>query len=104
MKKLLAVTMLLAGCATQSGVIPEGRDSYLVLISGGLATSGIELKIKAHKEANAYCAGQNKRVETISEKNTQAGLDSDHPAEELKFRCIANPDVPEAAAPAKEAH
>lgn len=35
MKKVILMAVLLTGCATQSGVIPEGKDSYLLIMSGG---------------------------------------------------------------------
>ncbi len=98
MKKTILVAMLLAGCATQSGVIPEGKDSYLLLMSGGISSAPIDLKIKAHKEANAYCMGLNKRPETIAEKTSSVGITSDVAEEELKFKCIANPDLPDVPA------
>jgi hypothetical protein len=100
MKKVILASVLLTGCATQSGVIPEGKDSYLLLMSGGISSAPIDLKIKAHKEANAYCMGFNKRPETIAEKTSQSGMTSDVADEELKFRCIANSDVPDVPADA----
>ncbi|NNM68958.1 MAG: hypothetical protein HKM00_03140 [Gallionella sp.] len=95
MKKVILMAALLSGCATHSGVIPEGKEGYLILLSGGYGfASATDLKIAAHKEANAFCAGLNKRPETLSEKNAQPGILSDFSEEELKFRCIANPDSP----------
>ncbi len=94
MRKAALLAILLSGCATQSGVMPEGKDSYLVILSAGYGfTSSADLKIRAHKEAAAFCGGQHKRPETIYEHTAQPGLDS--PPEELKFRCVAAGDAQE---------
>jgi hypothetical protein len=101
--KMIFLVMLLAGCATQSGVMPEGQDAYLIILSGGYGfTSSIDLKIKAHKEAGAFCMSLDERPETIYEKSILAGIDSDSPGEELKFRCIASAvaqEAPQKSAP-----
>jgi hypothetical protein len=95
MKQVILMAALLSGCATHSGIIPEGKDGYLIMLSGGHGfASATDLKITAHQEANAFCAGLNQRPETLLEKNVQAGILSDFSEEELKFRCIANPDSP----------
>ncbi len=98
MKKTALMAILLAGCTTQSGVIPEGKDAYLVIMSPGYGfTSLTDLRIRAHKQAGAFCGGLNKRPETISERTLEAGITSDHPEETLKFRCVAAGDTQEAA-------
>lgn len=106
-QKIILAALLLAGCATQSGVIPEGRDGYLLILSGGYGfASAIDLKIRAHQEAGAFCMGQNQRPETIYEKTIPAGIEGDKPGEELKFRCVATPDAlnaPSADVPAAPA-
>ncbi len=90
MKKALLLAILLSGCAAQSGVMPEGKDAYLVILSAGYGfTSSADLKIQAHKEAAAFCGGQHKRPETIYEHAGQPGMASDRSQEELKFRCVA---------------
>jgi hypothetical protein len=65
----------------------------LILSSGyGLASAG-DLKISAHREANAFCSRLGKRPETVTEKTTQSGAVSDFHEEELKFRCVADATV-----------
>lgn len=90
MKNVMLMAVLLTGCATYSGVIPDGKESYIVIASGGhgFASSG-ELKIDAYKEANAYCVKLDKQLETISVKTTEAGILSEYAEAELRFRCIA---------------
>ena len=90
MKKLILLVFVLTGCATNSGVIPDGKDAYLVLVSGGhgFASAGV-LKIDAYKEASAYCKKLDKQLETISDKTIQAGVLASSSEAELRFKCIA---------------
>ena len=90
MKKLMLLVLFLTGCATNSGVIPEGKDSYIVIVSAGHRfTSSGDLKIEAYKEANAYCKKFDKQIETILEKTIQAGVLANSSEAELKFKCIS---------------
>jgi len=90
MKRALLLTILLTGCATQSGVLPEGQDSYLLIMSSGYGlASSADLKIDAHKEASAFCAKLGKQPETVYENTSQSGAVSDFHEEYLKFRCVA---------------
>lgn len=89
MKNLMLLAVFLTGCATNSGIIPEGKDSYIVIVSAGHRfTSSGDLKIEAYKEANAYCKKFDKQIETILEKTIQAGVLANSSEAELKFKCI----------------
>ncbi len=91
MKRMLLLPVIfLLGCATHSGVIPDGKDSYIIILSGdgGYVSAGA-LKIDAYKEANAYCKKRNKQLETISENIIQAGLLSKSSEVDIRFRCIS---------------
>jgi hypothetical protein len=90
MNKTILLALLLSGCATYSGVIQDGKDSCIVIASGGHGfASSAELKIDAYREANTYCATLDKQLETIAVKTTEAGILSKFSEAELKFRCIA---------------
>lgn len=99
MKRALLLAILLTGCATQSGVIPEGKDAYLLILSSGYGmASATDLKIDAHKEAYEHCRKLGKLPETIYEKTDPRGAMSDFHEEELKFKCVAAPNVSSAPA------
>lgn len=90
MKNVIVLALFLTGCATYSGVIPDGKDSYIVIASGGHGfTSSGDLKIDAYKEANAYCMKLDKQLETISAKTIEAGILTKFSEAELKFKCIS---------------
>jgi hypothetical protein len=89
MKNVIILALFLAGCATNSGIIPDGKDSYIVIVSGGHRfTSSSDLKIDAYRDANAYCKKLDKQIETISERSIQAGVLTNSSEAELKFKCI----------------
>ena len=89
MKKLTILILALSGCAAHSGVIPDGKDSYLVIVSQGMGFSSAgDLKASAYKEASLFCRRAGKRLETISDKTVQQGLLSDSAEAEVKFKCI----------------
>lgn len=91
MKKLILLTLFLSACASTSGIIPDGKNSFIVIISGGHRfTSASDLKIDAYKEANAYCKKFDMQIETISERSIQSGVLTNSSEAELKFKCIAN--------------
>ncbi|MCR4303994.1 MAG: hypothetical protein NUV63_07195 [Gallionella sp.] len=90
MKKLMLLVILMAGCASHSGVIADGKDAFIVIESGNSSTSAGDLKIAAYKEANAYCKKLNKRFESISEHIVRAGVLSRYSEVDVRFRCIAD--------------
>jgi hypothetical protein len=99
MRRAFIWAILLTGCATESGVIPEGKDAYLLILSSGHGlASSVDLKIDAHKEANDFCMKLGKRPETIYEKTDPNGAMSDFHEEELKFKCVADPNISSASA------
>jgi hypothetical protein len=89
MKWIIFLAIFISGCATHSGVLPEGKDSYVVIVSGGhsFASSG-DLKIDAYIEAATYCKKAGLRLEVISEKITQKGVLDDFSEAYIKFRCV----------------
>jgi len=91
MKIVLLLASFLTACSTNSGIIPDGKDSFIVILSGAHRySSSSDLKIDAYKEANAFCRKSDKQIETISERTIQAGILSNSAEAELKFKCIPN--------------
>jgi len=86
----------LAGCATvASDVVPIGRDTYQLSMTGvGFATQA-NTNIKALKAANAYCEKMNKHMEF--QHNSESGVYGWSPRQDnLVFMCL-NADDPEYA-------
>lgn len=86
----------LTGCATiSSDVVPIGRDTYQMSMTGvGFATQA-NTNIKALKAANAYCEKMNKHM--VFQHNSESGVYGWSPRQDnLVFMCL-NADDPEYA-------
>lgn len=94
---LMAMTIL-CGCASQTGVMANGPDTYSILITGGsgFVSSG-SLKARAYQQAASYCAGRGKIMEIVDDQEQRGGVLGKFPEAQIKFRCISH-----ASAPAKE--
>jgi len=63
--------VLVAGCASNSGVVPAGPDAYIVSRQAATGFSGSgSLKADALREANQHCASQQKALKVV--KTTEA--------------------------------
>ena len=87
--------LVLAGCASNSGVVPIGRDTYMVSrqVATMLSGSGT-VKADAYREANQYCTNQNRslQVVNVSESKPPYG-DSNLPKAEIQFMCLDAKDA-----------
>ncbi len=76
------------GC-TSTGVIPMDKDTYMLGKRSAQVGFGPPVGAKAdvYREANEFCAKQNKKVETTELKMTNSGFF--RPASvSLHFRCV----------------
>jgi hypothetical protein len=84
----------LVGCMFRStGVVPMGQGNYMVAktSAGGGFVSADGTKAKLFKQANAFCAEQNKQLVTtkVSAEDGRLFVRSAHA--EIQFRCEAAP-------------
>jgi uncharacterized protein YceK len=93
MKQLLlaiALTLVLTGCSS-TGIVPMDKDTYMLSKRSPQLGFGKAYAVTAdvYREANDFCAQQNKKVETVK-------LDTDNsrfgtPASaSLQFRCVSD--------------
>lgn len=89
----LAVVMaaLVSGCATSSGVVALGSDTYKISRTEWGLRSSDHVKAVAIKEANAYAKKRGKAILVIKtvESDDQVGA---MPAAEVFFKCLATND------------
>ena len=85
---------LTTACATNSGVIPIGQDTFLVSRQAGSGFGGLgALKGEAFKEASAYCVGQDKTLQIVTTNESQPPyILGNYPRVELQFMCLNNTD------------
>jgi hypothetical protein len=83
----MAVSLCVA-CSTTSGVVPSGKDTYLISRSEkGFDKTGARVKAAIFKEASDFCAESGKTMEVIkANEKDMVPLRSDAQAE-VKFRC-----------------
>ena len=84
---LLLSAAILAGCASTTGVIPAGKDTFMISREdNGPASSLGSIKAAVYKEANAYCAGQGKAMEIVRETDVPRSF-GQFPQTSLHFKC-----------------
>lgn len=95
MNRLLLIGfLLLSACASNSGVISIGPDTFMVSRQAATGFSGLgTLKADAFKEANQYCSSKNKylRVTNTSESAPPYVL-GNFPRAEVQFMCLEKTD------------
>lgn len=89
------VAATLAGCASNTGIIPIGTDTYMVSRQAATGFSGSgSLKAEAFQEANAYCAAQGKSLQVVSTQEAQPPfLLGNYPKAEVQFMCLKAGDA-----------
>ena len=87
------LALILTGCTSSSGIIPDGESSYRVMLTGdtGFTNSGT-LQKNAYKEASSFCMGKDKTLETITMDSKQSRPFGGWPEATLIFRCSERND------------
>ena len=87
--------IFLAGCASNSGVVLMGQDTFMVSRQAATGFSGSgTLKAEALQEASQYCANQNMSLQVINIIEAKPPyIFTNFPKAEVQFRCFdANQD------------
>jgi hypothetical protein len=92
---LYATTLLIAGCAANSGVVPIGQDTYMVSRQAATGFSGMgTLKAEAFREASQYCTGNGKSVQVVNTTEAQPPfILGNFPKAEVQFMCLNKGDA-----------
>jgi hypothetical protein len=82
--------LILAGCASQTGVVPNGQGGYLIAKQAATGFPGLgNLKAEAMGEANQYCQNQGREFLLTNETETQPPyLLGNYPRAEISFQCV----------------
>jgi hypothetical protein len=82
--------LLVAGCASQTGVVPNGQGGYLIAKQAATGFPGLgNLKAEAMGEANQYCQSQGREFLLTNEMETQPPyLLGNYPRAEISFQCV----------------
>lgn len=92
---LLLPAAFFSGCASNSGITPIGKDTYMVSRQAATGFSGSgTLKAEAFQEANAYCTGQGKTLQVVSTQEAQPPfVFGNYPKAEVQFMCLTAGDA-----------
>lgn len=91
MKKIMPFAFLaLVGCASNSGVVAMGPDSYFVSRQAATGFSGQgTLKAEAMAEAGTFCTKKGKTAEVTSQQDAKPPfILGNYPKTEITFRCV----------------
>ena len=80
----------LAGCASHTGVVPNGQGGYLIAKQAATGFPGLgNLKAEAMDEANQYCVSQGREFLLTNATETQPPyVLGNYPRTEIEFRCM----------------
>jgi hypothetical protein len=90
MRKLLLLALLpIAGCASHSGVVGVGGNSYLITKQAATGFPGLgNMKTEVIQEASAHCTTQKRQVQIGNISETQPPyILGNYPRVEVNFRC-----------------
>lgn len=84
---LLAAILTIAGCASSTGVVPTGPDSFMVANHGvmGYSSAGAQ-KAQAFQLASDYCRNLGKNMHPINTAESPSGFGKIASAE-VAFKC-----------------
>jgi len=85
-----SIALLVCGCASNSGIIPTGADTYMVSRQAATGFSGLgTLKADALEEATQYCLRENKNLHVISATEAEPPfIFGNFPKANVQFKCV----------------
>jgi putative hemolysin len=83
----LVLSVTLSACASTTGVVSTGKNTYMIAREDNGPTASIgAIKASTFKEAGAFCAGQGKSLQVVKESDTPRSL-GQFPQTTLHFAC-----------------
>jgi len=94
-KSIISTVIFLAGCASNSGVMPIGQDTYMVSRQAATGFSGSgTLKSEAFQEANEYCTNLGKSIQVVNtSESSPPYVLGNFPKAEIQFMCLSAKDA-----------
>lgn len=86
--------LLIGGCASNSGVVPIGQDTFLMSKQAATGFSGLgTLKTDLLIDANTYCVSEGKKFQIVStNENSGPYILGNFPRAEIQFMCLESGD------------
>lgn len=81
------IALFIAGCSGP-GVVPMGRDTYMIAKDGSFTTfGGGAVKAELYQEANTFCENKGKQLMPVKDASRDSGY-ARYASAELQFRCL----------------
>lgn len=91
---IILCAVVLAGCASNSGIQPIGKDTFMVSRQAATGFSGSgTLKAEAFQEANRYCENLGKYLQVVNTHEAAPPyILGNFPKAEIQFMCLDSKD------------
>lgn len=91
---LVAIALTLSACASHTGIIPMGRDTFMIAKQQATGFPGLgNMKAEIIAEASQYCMAQGKELQIVSTQETQPPyILGNYPRSEIQFMCLSTGD------------
>ena len=92
---LLTLAATLSSCASNSGIMPIGRDTFMVSRQAATGFSGSgTLKAEAFQEATQYCTKEGKFMQVVNTHEASPPyIFGNFPKAEVQFMCLSASDA-----------
>jgi hypothetical protein len=95
--KAVTVTLILLsliGCASHTGVVSMGKDTYLIAKQQATGFPGLgNMKAEIIAEGSAYCRSKSKEFQIVNTVETQPPyILGNYPRSEITFMCVSEND------------
>jgi len=92
---LAIASLALCGCASHTGVVQIGQDTYMIARQQGTGFPGLgNMKAEIIAEGAQYCAAHQKYFQLVSSQETQPPyVLGNYPRSEISFMCLEDRDV-----------
>ena len=89
----IAITVILSSCASSSGVLTMGPDTYSISTSASPGRGGIPEAIRmAYQEAGTECTRQGREILILKEKSSSPTWTEGMANATVQFRCLLSND------------
>ena len=91
---LTAMALLLGACASHTGVVSMGKDTYMVAKQQATGIAGLgNLKAEIIAEGARHCSTSGKEIQIVSTQETQPPyILGNYPRSEIQFMCLSAGD------------
>ena len=92
--KISAASLILVGCASHTGIVKMGQDTYMIAKQQATGFPGLgNMKAEIIGEASQHCAGLGKELQIVSTQETQPPyILGNYPRSEIQFMCLSAGD------------